>query len=81
MSTVKYRTLMVNNQFIDYQRLTKGIFISDSPKLFSLELDEERLFDDHFEEVIMSGAKRMDVDRFHDNWKKCKLVTIEIKIT
>lgn len=76
----QFRVLMVNEQFIDFDRLTKGLYVTDKPKLFSLELTPQRLFEDNFEEIIMNGSKKNDVDRFHDNWNKCDLKTIEIQI-
>lgn len=75
----RYKVLMIKDNFIDIPLLVSGTFVTDSPTLLTAELSDERLFEDHLEEIIMDGNNRMKVNRFHDNWKKCKIVEIEIK--
>lgn len=78
--TTEYQTLMIRNNFIDIDKLGKGIYVTERPILLTTELNNERLLDDWVEKIIMDGNHKQYLNNFIDNWNQCELKTIELTI-
>lgn len=72
----KYKTLIHNDKFVDFNLLEKGIYSSEIPDLFDLETTIEYLY----KEIKESNHIFRCNNNFFTNLRMCKMVEVTVSL-
>ncbi|HPC09548.1 MAG TPA: hypothetical protein PLN85_00540 [archaeon] len=75
-----FKTLMYNNIFVDVNKLTKGIYETNTPLLYEENITmNDMIYTVKCVQNII-GNDSLITDEYFDNLNKCKLVDVELTL-
>ena len=76
---MEYNVLSYSDQFVDGKLLTKGIYLTSIPRLYSINTTREILIEEAKNNSIGINSQIFNIDNYINNISKCELIRVNLE--